>query len=290
MSPKPSTLKAAMWMAGWLLQMLVITIAGREALRELNVFQVMEFRSVVGAFLLLPLVYRAGGWVGLRTQHLRSHITRNLVHYGAQAGWFFALTLIPLAEVIAIEFTTPIWTAILATAFLGERMNIRRILAVILGLIGVIVIVRPGLGTINAGQIIALFAAIAFGISVVMVKSLTRTDTTLQIIFWMTVVQSIAGFVPAIIVWTWPSAGVWGWLLVVAFCGTFSHYCMARALRYADATIVVPMDFLRVPLTALAGWLIYAERTDLLAVLGAAMILGGNLLNLRGSAKPQPAA
>lgn len=279
-----------MWMAGWLLQMLVITIAGREALRELNVFQVMEFRSVVGAFLLLPLVYRAGGWVGLRTQHLRSHITRNLVHYGAQAGWFFALTLIPLAEVIAIEFTTPIWTAILATAFLGERMNIRRILAVILGLIGVIVIVRPGLGTINAGQIIALFAAIAFGISVVMVKSLTRTDTTLQIIFWMTVVQSIAGFVPAIIVWTWPSAGVWGWLLVVAFCGTFSHYCMARALRYADATIVVPMDFLRVPLTALAGWLIYAERTDLLAVLGAAMILGGNLLNLRGSAKPQPAA
>ncbi len=279
-----------MWMAGWLLQMLVISIAGREALREVNVFQVMEFRSVLGVFLLLPLVYRAGGWACLRTRHLRSHITRNLVHYGAQAGWFFALTLIPLAEVIAIEFTTPIWTAILATAFLGERMNIRRILAVILGLIGVLVIVRPGLGTINAGQIIALFAAIAFGVSVVMVKSLTRTDTTLQIIFWMTVIQSIAGFVPAIVVWAWPSASVWGWLLVVAFCGTFSHYCLARALRYADATIVVPMDFLRVPLTALAGWLIYAERTDLLAVLGAAMILGGNLLNLRGSAKPRPAA
>lgn len=279
-----------MWMAGWLLQMLVIAIAGREALRALNVFQVMEFRSVVGILLLLPLIHRAGGWAHLRTRHLLPHVTRNLVHYVAQAGWFFALTLIPLAEVVAIEFTTPIWTAILATIFLGERMNVSRILAVALGLIGVVVIVRPGLDTISTGQLIALLAAVAFGVSVVMVKSLTRTDTPLQIIFWMTVVQSIAGLVPAIAVWTWPDAATWGWLLVVAVCGTFSHYCMARAMLYADATIVVPMDFLRVPLTALAGWLLYAERMDLLAVLGAAMILGGNLLNLRSPAKPRVAA
>jgi drug/metabolite transporter (DMT)-like permease len=279
-----------MWMAGWLLQLLVIAVAGREALRELNVFQVMEFRSAIGFMLLLPLVYRAGGPAGLRTRRPLQHVARNLVHYGAQLGWFLALTLIPLGEVVAIEFTTPIWTAILATAFLGERMNGGKILAVVLGLIGVIVIVRPGLSAVNVGQLIALMAAVAFGVSIAMVKSLTRTDTTLQIIFWMTVVQSIAGFVPAIVVWTWPSATAWGWLLVVAFCGTFSHYCMARAMLYADATIVVPMDFLRVPLTALAGWLIYAERMDLLTVLGAAMILGGNLLNLRSPAERRAAA
>jgi drug/metabolite transporter (DMT)-like permease len=279
-----------MWMAGWLLQLLVIAVAGREALRELNVFQVMEFRSAIGFMLLLPLVYRAGGPAGLRTRRPLQHVARNLVHYGAQLGWFLALTLIPLGEVVAIEFTTPIWTAILATAFLGERMNGGKILAVVLGLIGVIVIVRPGLSAVNVGQLIALTAAVAFGVSIAMVKSLTRTDTTLQIIFWMTVVQSIAGFVPAIVVWTWPSATAWGWLLVVAFCGTFSHYCMARAMLYADATIVVPMDFLRVPLTALAGWLIYAERMDLLTVLGAAMILGGNVLNLRSPAERRAAA
>jgi drug/metabolite transporter (DMT)-like permease len=279
-----------MWMAGWLLQLLVIAVAGREALRELNVFQVMEFRSAIGFMLLLPLVYRAGGPAGLRTRRPLQHVARNLVHYGAQLGWFLALTLIPLGEVVAIEFTTPIWTAILATAFLGERMNGGKILAVILGLIGVIVIVRPGLSAVNVGQLIALLAAVAFGVSIAMVKSLTRTDTTLQIIFWMTVVQSIAGFVPAIVVWTWPSATAWGWLLVVAFCGTFSHNCMARAMLYADATIVVPMDFLRVPLTALAGWLIYAERMDLLTVLGAAMILGGNVLNLRSPAERRAAA
>jgi drug/metabolite transporter (DMT)-like permease len=279
-----------MWMAGWLLQLLVIAVAGREALRELNVFQVMEFRSAIGFMLLLPLVYRAGGPAGLRTRRPLQHVARNLVHYGAQLGWFLALTLIPLGEVVAIEFTTPIWTAILATAFLGERMNGGKILAVVLGLIGVIVIVRPGLSAVNVGQLIALIAAVAFGVSIAMVKSLTRTDTTLQIIFWMTVVQSTAGFVPAIVVWTWPSATAWGWLLVVAFCGTFSHYCMARAMLYADATIVVPMDFLRVPLTALAGWLIYAERMDLLTVLGAAMILGGNVLNLRSPAERRAAA
>lgn len=279
-----------MWMAGWLLQLLVIAVAGREALRELNVFQVMEFRSAIGFMLLLPLVYRAGGPAGLRTRRPLQHVARNLVHYGAQLGWFLALTLIPLGEVVAIEFTTPIWTAILATAFLGERMNGGKILAVVLGLIGVVVIVRPGLSAVNVGQLIALMAAVAFGVSIAMVKSLTRTDTTLQIIFWMTVVQSIAGFVPAIVVWTWPSATAWGWLLVVAFCGTFSHYCMARAMLYADATIVVPMDFLRVPLTALAGWLIYAERMDLLTVLGATMILGGNVLNLRSPAERRAAA
>lgn len=278
-----------MWMAGWLLQLLVIAVAGREALRELNVFQVMEFRSAIGFVLLLPLVYRAGGLSRLRTRRPSQHIVRNLVHYGAQLGWFLALTLIPLGEVVAIEFTTPIWTAILATAFLSERMNGGKILAVVLGLIGVIVIVRPGLSAVNVGQLIALLAAVAFGISIAMVKSLTRTDTSLQIIFWMTVVQSIAGFVPALAVWTWPSATTWGWLLVVAFCGTFSHYCMARAMLYADATIVVPMDFLRVPLTALAGWLLYAERMDLLTVLGAAMILSGNLLNLRSPAEPRTA-
>jgi drug/metabolite transporter (DMT)-like permease len=279
-----------MWMAGWLLQMLVIAIAGREALRELNVFQVMEFRSAIGFVLLLPLVYRAGGFKRLRTHRPLQHVARNLVHYGAQFGWFFALTLIPLGEVVAIEFTTPIWTAILATAFLGEHMNRGRILAVVFGLAGVIVIVRPGLTGANAGQIVAMLAAVAFGVSIVMVKSLTRTDTTLQIIFWMTVVQSTAGLIPAIVVWSWPSATAWGWLLVVAFCGTFSHYCMARAMLYADATIVVPMDFLRVPLTALAGWLIYAERMDLLTVMGAAMILGGNLLNLRSPAEQRAAA
>lgn len=268
-------------MAGWLALMLILTVAGRETTREMNVFQIMEVRSVLGLCMLYPLIRMSGGFATMKTARPLQHISRNLIHYGAQLGWFFALTLIPLAQVVSIEFTMPIWTAILAAAFLGERMTVWKITAIVLGIVGVIVIVRPSTGEVNQGQLIALAAAVGFGISIAMVKSLTRTENTLAIIFWMLVVQSVAGFFPSIYVWVWPSAWAWGWIVVIAFCGTFSHYCMARAMLHADATVVIPMDFLRVPLTAAAGWLIYSERLDMFTVLGATLILTGNLLNLK---------
>jgi drug/metabolite transporter (DMT)-like permease len=267
-------------MAGWLALMLFVAVAGREATRELNVFQIMEVRSVFGFLMLYPLVRRSGGFAAMKTSRPLQHIGRNLVHYAAQLGWFYALTLIPLGEVVSIEFTMPIWTAILAASFLGERMTVGKISAIVLGVVGVVIIVRPVAGAINPGQLIALGAAVGFGISVAMLKSLTRTESSVAIIFWMIVIQGAAGFFPSLYVWIWPSLHAWGWIAVIAFCGTFSHYCMARAMLYADATVVLPMDFLRVPLTATAGWLIYSERLDLYTILGAALILTGNLLNL----------
>jgi drug/metabolite transporter (DMT)-like permease len=275
-------------MAGWLTLMLIVAVAGRETARELNVFQIMEGRSILGFFMLYPLIRLNGGFAAMKTSRPLQHIGRNLVHYVAQVGWFYALTLIPLGQVVSIEFTMPIWTAILAASFLGERMTAGKIAAIVLGVVGVIVIVRPATGQINPGQLIALGAAVGFGISVAMMKSLTRTENTVAIIFWMLVVQSAAGFFPALYVWQWPSAYAWGGIVVIAFCGTFSHFCMARAMLYADATVVLPMDFLRVPLTAIAGWLIYSERLDTFTLLGAALILTGNLLNLRAP-DPVPA-
>ena len=277
---------AALWMAGWLTLMLVIAIAGREALREINVFQLMEMRSILGFLMLYPLIHANGGLAAMRTTRLPQHVARNIIHYGAQLGWFFALTLIPIGQVVAIEFTMPIWTAVLAATFLGERMTIWKIAAIALGLIGVVVIVRPATSEIDPGQLIALGAAVGFGISVAMVKSLTRTEQPVAIMFWMLVVQSAAGLFPALYVWQWPAAHLWFWVIVIAFCGTFSHYCMARAMLHADATVVIPMDFLRVPLSAAAGWLIYSERLDLFTVVGAALILTGNLLNLRPNPSP----
>jgi drug/metabolite transporter (DMT)-like permease len=244
-------------------------------------------RSLIGLLLICPMVLRSGGFAMVRTHRLLQHIARNIVHYGAQFGWFFALTLIPIGEVVAIEFTMPIWTAILAASFLGERMTVWKIAAIVLGIVGVLVIVRPATGAINPGQLIALAAAVGFGVSIAMVKSLTRTDSPLTVIFWMMVIQSTAGFLPTLYLWTWPSAYIWCWLVVIGICGTFAHYCQVTAMRYADATIVVPMDFLRVPLTATAGWLLYGERLDIFTVMGAVLILTGNLLNLRPPA-PSP--
>jgi drug/metabolite transporter (DMT)-like permease len=282
--------KAALWMAGWLSLMLIVAVAGRETTRELNVFQIMELRSIIGFMMLYPLVHVAGGFKAMRSMRASHHVARNLVHYAAQICWFFALTLIPIGQVVSIEFTMPIWIAILAAVFLGERMTVWKTAAIVLSLIGVVVIVRPDTGAINQGQLIALAAAVGFGISVTLMKSLTRTETTLAIIFWMLVVQSAAGFAPALYFWQWPSAYAWGWIVVIAFCGTFSHYCMARAMLYADATVVVPMDFLRVPLSAAAGWLLYAERLDIYTVLGAVLILTGNLLNLKTAAPARTAS
>jgi drug/metabolite transporter (DMT)-like permease len=268
-------------MSGWLSLMLMVAVAGREAARELNVFQIMEIRSVLGLVMLYPLIRLAGGFAALQTSRLRLHTFRGLLHYAAQLGWFYALTLIPLGQVVSLEFTMPIWTAILAASFLGERMTIWKISAIALGLIGVFVIVRPAAGEINPGQLIALAAAVGFGTSVAIMKSLTRTEATVAIVFWMLAVQVVAGALPTLYVWVWPTPYVWACAIAVAIGGTFSHFCMARAMLYADATIVLPMDFLRVPLTAAAGWLIYAERMDVFTVLGAMLILTGNLLNLK---------
>ncbi|MGX1322914.1 drug/metabolite transporter (DMT)-like permease [Bradyrhizobium sp. USDA 377] len=168
---------AALWMAGWLSLMLIMAVAGRETTRELNVFEIMEIRSLAGFVLLAPIIYRAGGFRVLRTSRLQHHVARNLVHYVAQLGWFFALTLIPIGQVVAIEFTMPIWTAILAASFLAERMTPWKIAAIVLGLVGVIVIVRPATGEINPGQLLALGAAMGFGVSMALVKSLTRTES-----------------------------------------------------------------------------------------------------------------
>src|SRR5258708_4964696 len=225
---------AALWMAGWLALMLIVAVAGREGMRELNVFQLMEVRSILGLCMLYPLIRINGGFSVVKTARVHVHIARNLIHYVSQLGWFFALTLIPIGQVVAIEFTMPIWTAILAASFLSERMTSWKIAAILLGLIGVIVIVRPSAGEINQGQRIALGAAIGFGVSMALVKSLTRTESALAVLFWMLVVQSVAGVLPALYVWAWPPGHIWGWVMVISICGTFAHYCLASAMRYAD--------------------------------------------------------
>ena len=270
-------------MAGWLAALLILTISGRELTGELPVFVVMLWRSVLGVVFISPFIAWQGGRP-LRTGRVRWHLARNLAHYSAQFCWFLAISLIPLAEVVSIEFTLPIWTAILAGIFLGERVKGLRLAAIALGFAGILIIIRPGLSPIGLGQIAALYAAVVFAVSVVMTKSLTRTDDSLTIVVYMFALQGVIGLVPALQVWVWPSAEKWPWVLALGLAGTASHFCLAKAITSADASVVMPMDFLRVPVTAVAGWLLYSEGIDAFLVAGAALILLGNTLNLRGPA------
>jgi drug/metabolite transporter (DMT)-like permease len=288
MIPTPSIVKAVFWMALSIASFLGMTVAGRETTDVLNVFEVLELRSVIGLIILMPLVLMGGGFSAMRTPRPWMHLGRNLVHYTGQAAWLYALTLIPLAVLVSIEFTTPIWTAVLAVTFLGERLSRARTASIVLGLVGVAIIVRPGIDSVSLGEFVVLGAAICFGLSIVMVKSMTRTESVVRIIFWMLVIQSVLGLIPAIYEWKNPPLELWPWILVIGFTGMSSHFCMARALTYADATLISPMDFLRVPATALVGWALYSEQIDVFTAAGAALILTGNLLNLQRR-KPRPA-
>ncbi len=275
--------RAALWMSGALASFMAMAIAGRELATELTTFQILFFRSIVG-FAAVAVLLQRSGWAQVRTRVFHTHLIRNLTHFGGQYGWFYGIALLPLTEVFAIEFTMPIWTTILATIILGERMNRLRALAVAVGFVGVLVILRPGVAVVSPAALAVLASAAAYATSHVFTKRLSGTESPLSILFYMTVIQLPLGLVPALPDWVWPSAAMWPWVLVVALTALSAHYCLARAFRLADATVVVPMDFLRLPLIAVLGFVLYGEALKIWVVLGAGIILLAAWLNLRSAA------
>jgi drug/metabolite transporter (DMT)-like permease len=271
---------AALWMSGALLSFMLMAISGRELSHSLTTYQILFFRSVIGVLVISILLSRSG-WQQIRTQRLKTHWLRNIAHYAGQYGWFYGLAFIPLAEVIAIEFTTPVWTALLAFFLLKERLTGARLQALVLGIAGLLLILRPGAGVLQPAAFAVLGGALGYAFSYIQTKSLTRTDTPLCILFYMTLMQLPFGLVPSLLNWTTPAPDTLPWILLVGITAMSAHFCMAHAFRLADATVVVPMDFLRLPLIALVGYLFYQESIDLFVLAGAVLMFSGNLLNLR---------
>ncbi|HMQ32227.1 MAG TPA: DMT family transporter [Chloroflexaceae bacterium] len=284
---------AAAWMAGALLSFMAMAVGGRELAGELSTFQILFFRSLVGLAVIGLLLWRAG-WRLARTARLGLHLVRNLAHFGGQFGWFLGLGYIPLAEVFAIEFTTPIWTAIWAALLLRERLTGPRLAAIALGVAGLLLILRPGLQSVHPAALAVLAGAVGYALSHTLTRRLALADAPLTILFFMTVIQLPLGLIPSLPSWRWPAAELWPWLVVVGLTALSAHYCMARALALADATVVVPLDFLRLPLIAVVGALFYGEPLAPLVLAGAALMLLGNWVNLRAEgrrrAHPRPSA
>jgi drug/metabolite transporter (DMT)-like permease len=277
---KPSGTKAVLWMLGWFGSMLFMTWCGREATRELPVNMLMFFRSAIGMVILLPIV----AWSGfgkIQTGQLVRHGVRSCFHFAAQFGWFLALTLIPLAQVVSIEFTMPIWAAVIASFYLGEKISAMRVVAIVLGFIGVLVIVRPGMATVSPGQLLALASAFGFAASVVITKRLLEQDSAFTVLFYMIGVQLVLGGIIAMFFWQWPNAQAWPFVIGAGVAGLTSHYSLARALVLSDSATIAQMDFARVPLTAMLGFLVYHEKIGIFLVIGAGLIISGNMINLR---------
>jgi drug/metabolite transporter (DMT)-like permease len=285
MSPKnvPPVIRAALWMSGALVSFSAMAIAGRQLSTELTTFQILFFRSLGGLAVLAAFLQRSG-WAQVRTQVFGTHLLRNVTHFGGQYAWFYGIALIPLTEVFAIEFTVPIWTAILAMIFLGERMTGLRALAVALGFAGILVILRPGVEAISMPALVVLGGAMCFAISHIFMKRLSGSETPIAIPFYMTVIQLPIALLPALPQWAWPSADLWSWVGVVAVTAVSAHYCLARAFQLADATVVVPMDFLRLPLIAVIGFAFYGEALTIWVFVGALIVVSGTWLNLKSAA------
>jgi len=276
--------RVVLWMVGALLSVSVMAVSIRELSRAgLSIFEILAIRSGVALFVLLALLaVRKDLRVHALPRRMGLNLFRNTVHYASQYSWALSLTMLPLATVFALEFTMPAWTAILAVWFLHERMTPSRLGVVILGLIGVLVILRPGIAGFNPAAILVLLAAFGYAITMITTKQLTKTETTFGIVFWMAVIQlplSLIGSDPTVFLrfearHILPAIGV-------GMAGLTSHYCLSNAFRFGDATLVVPLDFMRIPLIAVVGWAFYGERLDVFVLLGAMIIVSGVLWNLR---------
>ncbi|MFZ0673839.1 MAG: DMT family transporter [Pseudolabrys sp.] len=271
-------------MIGALLSFSIMAVSIRELSRAgLSIFEILAIRSGVALLVLLSLLaVRPEMRLHAVPRRMGLHLFRNTIHYASQFSWALSLTMLPLATVFSLEFTMPAWTAVLAVWFLHERMNASRLGVVVLGLIGVLVILRPGIAGFNPAAILVLLAAFGYAITMITTKKLTITETTFAIIFWMAVIQfplSLIGSDPAAFLnidtrHILPAIGV-------GTAGLTSHYCLSNAFRSGDATLVVPLDFMRIPLIAVVGWAFYGERLDLFVLLGALIIVSGVLWNLR---------
>jgi len=282
---------AVTWMVGALISFTLVAIAGRSAARGADALQIAVWRTLIG-FSILVLIIKAQGiaFGSLTSRRPGLQVVRNLVHFTAQFSWLYALTRMTLAELTALEFTAPLWVALLAPFLLGERLTALRLGAAVLGFIGVLIVVRPGAIPLSEGTPFGMIAAIGFALSMLTTKRLLIGDNALTVLFWMQGLQILIGLAVLLGRTTlgygpglpMPDLITFCWLAGVGAFGLTAHYSLAKAFTYADAIIVAPMDFLRLPLMVLVGVVLYAEPLDFWVLGGGLIVVVANFLNIRG--------
>jgi len=274
--------KAVAYMTGAIGSFSAMAVAGREVSFELDTFEIMMYRSFVGIAVVLVLGWYFGTLRHITRRHVGTHFTRNLAHFTGQNLWFYAVTVIPLTQLFALEFTNPLWVLLLSPMVLGERLTRMRVLAAVMGFAGILIITRPWEFGISFGVTTAALSAVAFAWTTLMTKKLTRTESVTCVLFYLTVMQAVFGVVCAgydgdIAV---PSMTALPYVMVIALCGLLAHFCITTALALAPATVVIPVDFARLPVIAVIGMLAYGEALDIMVLAGAVLIFVGNYSNI----------
>ena len=280
--------KAFAWMTGTLFCYTAVAVATREVSYDLGTPSILFIRSIVAILLTTFLVgISKRGFSQIRTQCIRLHAIRNCVHFVGQFGWFFAIAAIPLAHVFALEFTVPIWIALLAPIFLKEKLTLERMAYILIGFAGILIIVRPFDLNVELGAIVMLIGALGFAGGMLGTRQLTLTETPLCILFYMAILQlplstTLLFSTGSIQV---PSPENLALIVFITAGVMTAHYCMARAFQLAEIIAVVPLEYLRLPMIAIVGALFYSEAIDVATVVGGLAILVGNYLNVRMSSR-----
>jgi drug/metabolite transporter (DMT)-like permease len=276
------TMQAAFWMLGAIFSFTTMAIAGRELSASFDTFEIMLYRSAIALLIVIVLAYSTGTYRQVGLGAWRTHLVRNIFHFTGQNLWFYAVAMIPLAQVFALEFTTPLWVILLAPLLLGERLTFIRGIAAAMGFVGVLVVARPDMGSVNPGVLEAASCAVFFALTYVFTKRLTRTESITAIMLYLSGLQLIfallsAGYDGDIAI---PRVADMPLLALIAVCGLLAHFCITKALTIAPATVVAPFDFARLPIVAVAAMLIYGEAMDVWVFVGAFIIFAGNYLNI----------
>ena len=269
-------------MIGGIISFTSMAIAGREVSFELDTFEIMLYRSIIGIFVVSIVAKSLGTLNQIQTHVLKQHFYRNIAHFSGQNLWFYAISVIPLAQVFALEFTMPIWIIIFSSLMLGEKITRIKVTAVLIGFLGILVVARPSIETLNLGIGTAALSAVGFALTSIFTRRLTETESITCILFYLTSMQLIFGLIATgydgdIML---PSINTAPWLLLIGFAGLTAHFCVTKALSIAPPSVVMPIDFVRLPIIAFVGMIFYNEPLDMSVIFGAVLICYANWLNL----------
>jgi drug/metabolite transporter (DMT)-like permease len=243
----------------------------RHVSATIHPFEIAFFRSLFALLVVLPWFVRLG-LRPLRTRRFGLHAARAVFNVFAMLSFFFALSIAPLSEVTALGFTAPIFATLLAALVLRETVRLRRWTAIGVGFMGVLIILRPGFEQVGLGQLLVLFSSMIWACALLVIKTLSRTDSSVTITSYMALLMIPLILVPAAFVWQWPDGGQLLWLILIGVLGGTGQLCVAEALHQADTALIMPFDFCKLLWITVIAYLAFGEVPDRFTWLGGAVV------------------
>ena len=249
----------------------------RFAATDVHPFEIAFFRNFFAMFFVLMLVLPQDGVAVFRFQRPGLLIVRAIINTIAMLTWFYAVPLIPLADLTALGFTAPLWATVLAALFLGEKMRMRRWSALLFGFVGALIIIQPGFKELHWATYLVLISSACWGVTVIIVRKMTSFERPNTILVYQVILMTLLSVVPALMFWSMPTLQAWGSMLILGALSAGAHWCHVRAYSMQEVAALQPLDFARLPIIALAAWLIFDEVAGSEIWLGAGVVFGAGV-------------